>query len=1123
MKTKLQLFKCFFSALLIASFLTSNAQLSNVTNGFVGNTFSGDNNQWVQNYANELDVASDGTMVTASEWDEAGRCIGIFKDGQPVALVKEYDGAGGHNCWGWGTASKAAAVDNNYLYVNNCDGDILRFNRLNGYSYVDKVNTGVAEGMTCSNGYLYLITTAGEVQKRSVSTLSKITLKFTIMGAYDLAVDASGNIWVLTTNKEVLKYNASGANTGTKIAAQTGWEPSAVNYDAYNDLLLVPDNGSRRQVIKFNTSGTQVGTFGDLGGISSGTKGIVGDKRFWDISGCGTDASGNVYVALNENCVSLRKFNSSGVKQWEVLGTMFTDIASIDPASDGTEIYSVSEHMSFNYSTQQWGLTSITCDRIGNPTDPRNDVTGTIISSALMRRVNGNLIMFTTGMYADGYDVYRFDGEIAVKTQGIWSLGWSGLPDKNGNIWYESGGRIKKIPLTGFSGSTPVFGTAVDVTTSLPSPMTAVERVEYDADRDVMFIAGWTTSNPNTNNDWGLIGSTIARYPNWSTGNRTASNTAVMPKDIGGYYPKAMSVANDYVFVGGSRDRGDLYVYNSNNLLIVGNIYTPDNMGEVGWLDIPNAVQAFKKSNGQYLVLVEDNSKGKNILYQWCPTGNCTSSTVSVTGVTMSPTTASVAVNATTQLTATVAPSDATNKTVTWSSSNTAIASVNSSGLVTANAAGTATITVTTQDGNKLATCAISITQTTGSIHIEAESYTSLSCGGTKDGDGGVIVGWLDPGCYLLYDVNIPISGNTSFVVRAATGNTGAQVILKNSSGTVLSTANITNSGWGTFNTITVNATGLTAGAQTLRLEVAGAGFDFNWWELLGSASTDHTYNFSGINAANTDYEVFLCDVDVFPFAGSTANRNSMVEATDAQYSNVSAIDGAELLTVNPGSGDEMFVWVEMKITEAVSAISQIDFTYNGYTNGSTSTHRIYVLKAGQAWQTSASWVQVGSNQSFPASNTTMTRSITSNIADYIDAYGNIIWGIYETTSNQPEHVNYIGMTVTYNSLKSAEIVNSTNNENLNNTIQPSVNVFPNPVKNSNMHIQLKGYEAMDNLDINIIDIYGRIVYNESIQLNRGDQTIDLNNESFATKGMYFLQLLNTTHGSKQIVKLLVE
>jgi hypothetical protein len=60
-------------------------------------------------------------------------------------------------------------------------------------------------------------------------------------------------------------------------------------------------------------------------------------------------------------------------------------------------------------------------------------------------------------------------------------------------------------------------------------------------------------------------------------------------------------------------------------------------------------------------------------------------------------------------LLATVLPSNAVNKNVTWSSSNTSIASVSSSGTVTAMASGSAIITVTTSDGKKTATCAVTV------------------------------------------------------------------------------------------------------------------------------------------------------------------------------------------------------------------------------------------------------------------------------------------------------------------------------------------------------------------------------------------------------------------------------
>jgi regulation of enolase protein 1 (concanavalin A-like superfamily) len=83
---------------------------------------------------------------------------------------------------------------------------------------------------------------------------------------------------------------------------------------------------------------------------------------------------------------------------------------------------------------------------------------------------------------------------------------------------------------------------------------------------------------------------------------------------------------------------------------------------------------------------------------------------VPVTGVTVSPTSQSLAVGSAVQLVPTVAPANATNKSVTYTSNNTAVATVNSSGLVSAVSAGSAVITVTTVDQGKTATSAITVT-----------------------------------------------------------------------------------------------------------------------------------------------------------------------------------------------------------------------------------------------------------------------------------------------------------------------------------------------------------------------------------------------------------------------------
>lgn len=91
---------------------------------------------------------------------------------------------------------------------------------------------------------------------------------------------------------------------------------------------------------------------------------------------------------------------------------------------------------------------------------------------------------------------------------------------------------------------------------------------------------------------------------------------------------------------------------------------------------------------------------------------------VAVTGITVLPGSAQLAVGATVTLTATVTPDNATDKTVTWSSSDNGVATV-AGGLVTGVAAGSATITA--KAGDKTATCAITVT---GS-EPPAEDYTA--------------------------------------------------------------------------------------------------------------------------------------------------------------------------------------------------------------------------------------------------------------------------------------------------------------------------------------------------------------------------------------------------------------
>jgi len=83
-------------------------------------------------------------------------------------------------------------------------------------------------------------------------------------------------------------------------------------------------------------------------------------------------------------------------------------------------------------------------------------------------------------------------------------------------------------------------------------------------------------------------------------------------------------------------------------------------------------------------------------------------STTAVSAITLSQSTATLKTGENVTLTTIVEPADATDASVTWSSSDESVATISSEGIVTAVAAGTATITATANDGSGVVgTCTV--------------------------------------------------------------------------------------------------------------------------------------------------------------------------------------------------------------------------------------------------------------------------------------------------------------------------------------------------------------------------------------------------------------------------------
>ena len=104
----------------------------------------------------------------------------------------------------------------------------------------------------------------------------------------------------------------------------------------------------------------------------------------------------------------------------------------------------------------------------------------------------------------------------------------------------------------------------------------------------------------------------------------------------------------------------------------------------------------------------------------------------SATGVTLDKTSVNLGFGKTTQLTATVNPKYA-NQKVTWSSNNTSVATVSSTGLVTAkNIIGTAVITATSVDGGFTANCQIKVQEVVGT------TVMIYMCGADLESESGL-------------------------------------------------------------------------------------------------------------------------------------------------------------------------------------------------------------------------------------------------------------------------------------------------------------------------------------------------------------------------------------------------
>lgn len=249
---------------------------------------------------------------------------------------------------------------------------------------------------------------------------------------------------------------------------------------------------------------------------------------------------------------------------------------------------------------------------------------------------------------------------------------------------------------------------------------------------------------------------------------------------------------------------------------------------------------------------------------------------VSVTGVSLDKTEIVLVEGSSEKLTATVEPTNATNKNVTWSSDHEAIATVDQNGTVTARRGGQATITVTTVDGSKTATCTVRVRIQIGEpVQSVGLNKTELAL---EVGKTGTLEAKVEPSDAT--NKNVTWSSSNSEVATVDNG-----VVTAVSAGTAIITVTTEDGAKTATCKVTVNA------PQTV--PVTGVTLDKTSLDLKTGDNTTLTATVNPESATNKDVTWISDKPEIAAVEGGTVTAKAAGTAIIA----VTTVDGGKIAT----------------------------------------------------------------------------------------------------------------------------------------------------------------------------------------------------------------------------------
>lgn len=118
-------------------------------------------------------------------------------------------------------------------------------------------------------------------------------------------------------------------------------------------------------------------------------------------------------------------------------------------------------------------------------------------------------------------------------------------------------------------------------------------------------------------------------------------------------------------------------------------------------------------------------------------------------------------------------------------------------------------------------------------IEAEDNDYTNICCTEpVQDTSGVVCVNYISSSSWLEYDIDVPDTASYRFQFRVAVNTASTiRIVLDNN---VLATVHFpVSGGWQKWSTVTTVPITLPAGQQTVRIEAATSGWNFNWLRII--------------------------------------------------------------------------------------------------------------------------------------------------------------------------------------------------------------------------------------------------------------------------------------------------